>query len=447
MKNKIILIGILITSLLRAGSPGCLSGEILNFGAGARTMGMGRVGTGLCDDASAPYYNPAGIYQINPQEILFMHTMLPMGASYDYLSYIHPTENFGSFGISLVHAGVDGVEDRDENNNLIGEFGESELVTMISYAKNVGSLISFGMNYKVVYHSISHWSDFGQGIDLSTLVLPDKPVSFGFIVKNVVKPRLTLRESEDTYPLILRSGLSYKTLNNKLTVSSDMSWSEYKGFLFYGGFEYQIHRYIELRWGLEHNFTTYGLGFNFPLPGYTIRVDYAFLNHHSGGGFYTPTHNLSLSLEFGGFRAKIHPDKEVFSPTSPGKENLLWLEKEVETRGRIIKWQIIIKNAWGEVLRTYEAWGELPLRLCWDGRDGTGNIVPDGNYYYELVVTDAAGRSYTSEGKLATVKTKGPEGKIILEERIDTLEVKPDTLIQFEEKKGPKEESGGKELE
>jgi hypothetical protein len=118
MKNKIILIGILITSLLRAGSPGCLSGEILNFGAGARTMGMGRVGTGLCDDASAPYYNPAGIYQINPQEILFMHTMLPMGASYDYLSYIHPTENFGSFGISLVHAGVDGVEDRDENNNL-----------------------------------------------------------------------------------------------------------------------------------------------------------------------------------------------------------------------------------------------------------------------------------------------------------------------------------------
>lgn len=166
MRNRLILIiTISLSYALYGGSSGGSAGELLNFGAGARTLGMGQVGTGLCDDASAPYYNPAGINQINPKEVLFMHSLLPMRTSYDYISYIHPTERFGSFGISIVNAGVGGVEDRDVNNRLIGEFGESEFVTMISYARNIWSFISLGMNYKVVYHSISHWKDFGQGLD------------------------------------------------------------------------------------------------------------------------------------------------------------------------------------------------------------------------------------------------------------------------------------------
>ena len=35
--------------------------DIENIGAGARSMAMGGAFTGLSDDASAPYYNPAGL--------------------------------------------------------------------------------------------------------------------------------------------------------------------------------------------------------------------------------------------------------------------------------------------------------------------------------------------------------------------------------------------------
>ena len=440
MRNRLILLIIIsLSGTLYGGSSGGSAGELLNFGAGARTLGMGRVGTGLCDDASAPYYNPAGIYQIDPREVLFMHSTLPMGTRYDYLSYIHSTERFGSFGISMVYVSVGGVEDRDINNNRIGEFGETEFVTMISYARSIWSFISLGMNYKVAYHSISHWNDFGQGLDLSTLILPNKPLSFGLMVKNLIKPTLTLRDSKDEYPLIIRSGVSYKTMQDRLIFCTDMSWSEDRGSLFFGGLEYQIHRFVDLRLGLDNNFSTYGVGISFPLPGYTLRTDYTFLHNYAGSGFYTSTHNFSLSLEFGGFRAKLHPDKYVFSPTSHGKDNILWIEKEIETRSKVRNWQILIRNTWGETVRTYEASGDFPTRLYWDGRDATGNLVQDGDYYYEVVVTDETGHSYISEGKLTTVKTKGPEGEIIFEEKLDTLEIKPDILIQFEEIEGPGE--------
>ncbi|MCK4527467.1 PorV/PorQ family protein [candidate division WOR-3 bacterium] len=430
---RFFLLGLFLTGLAYGEGVGGSSGELLNFGAGARVMGMGRAGTGLSDDASAPYYNPAGLYQINPQEILFMHTMLFMGISYDYLSYIHPTERFGSFGISFVQVRTHGIEDRDVTNVRIGSFDESEMVAILTYAKNIGSLVSLGANYKVVYHTISHWSSLGQGLDFSTLILPNKPLSVGLMFKNIVAPKLTLDTEEDVYPFIMRGGLSYKTLSDKLTVCTDMSWSKYRGILLFGGMEYCAHRYATLRLGMDYNYLTLGVGFNIPLPQYTIKVDYAYQHHYAAGGLVSPTQNFSISVDFGGFRAKLHPERPVFSPAAYGGENILWLQKEVSTREKIRKWQILINNSWGEVIRIYKAWGDIPARLYWDGRDETGNIVQDGTYYYRIIVTDETGRSYSSEGKLATVKTKGPEGRVLFEEQEDTLEAIPDTLIQFEE--------------
>ncbi len=450
-KIRISFMSLLFLIVFSMEGTGGLPGEFLNFGASARTMGMGRSGTGLCDDVTATYYNPAGLCQIDPQELLFMHSRLFMGTSYNYLAYVYPTERFGSLGLSIVQVRTGEVEDRDEFNKKIGDFGESETATLLSYAKGIGGFLSLGINYKVIYHSISHWSAMGQGMDLSALILPNKPFSVGIMAKNLIKPTLTLCSEKEHYPLILRGGVSYRAFSDKLIFVSDMSWSEYRqGILLSGGLEYRFYRYASLRWGLDKNYTSFGIGFRMPLPMYTINIDYAFQPHHNSGGMIAPTHNLSLTLEFGGFRVKLHPDKGVFSPISEGEENILWIGKEVNTRGGILRWQLIIKDPWGEVVRTHEAWGDLPGRLYWDGRDETGNLVQDGTYYYQLVVTDVNNRSYSSGGKLTTVKTMAPEGRVLFEERwetlgIDTLRLTPDTLHKFEEGEIQEEEEKGEE--
>lgn len=439
MKNKKIYVLVLLTIAAFSLQGSGLAGEFLNFGAGARSMGMGRSGTGLSDDASAPYYNPAGIYQVNPQELMFMHTVLFMGTSYDYLSYIHPTEDYGSIGLSFVQVRTSDVEDRDEINNYITNFGESEMAGIISYARDFNGFISLGMNYKLIYHSISHWSAVAQGLDAACLLFPNKPYSLGLMVKNLIKPSYALIEEENRYPTIFRFGGSYTTFDDKLIFASDMSWSNSREVMISGGLEYQFYRYASLRIGADENYISYGLGINIPLPRYTLKFDYSLQQHHESGGMISPSHNISMTVDFGGFRAKIHPDKSIFSPRAHGGENILWLQKEINTRAEVSKWQLIIKSSWGEVVRTFEAWGELPERLYWDGRDETGNLVQDGDYYYELVVTDETGRSYKSGGKLTTIKTTGPEGKLIFEEKWDTLGTDtlktpvPEKVPEFEE--------------
>jgi len=417
--------------------------NFLSYGAGARTIGMGRCGVGLSDDASAPYYNPAGLSQVKPQELLFMHSVLFMGTSFDYFSYVLPTSKAGSFAFSLVQARIGDVEDRDESNNLLDEFGEKETAGILSYSINTVDFLSLGINYKIIQHSISHWSSLGQDCDIGLMLFPEKPFSIGFTVKNLLQPSFILISEAEQYPLRFGTGASYKTFDDRLILVGDVGWHKNSEIQLNGGLEYKLNRLAILRLGADYNYFTYGIGFDLPVSKYSIRLDYAFQQHHQSEGMITPNHNFSLTLNFGGFRAKLYPDKEVLSPLTDGEDNILWLNKEIRTRDDIKKWVLLVKNKWGEIIRTYQGWGEPPQRFYWDGRDDTGKLVRYGDYYYKFEVIERKGRSYTSSGKLVTVKTEGPGKRFLIEEKWEGLEKD----IYIEEKTEPQKTEFKKELE
>jgi hypothetical protein len=396
--------------------------NFLDFGAGARTMGMGRSGIGLSDDASAPYYNPAGLSQIKPQELLFMHSTLFMGTNFEYFAYALPTAKSGSFAFSFVQARIGGIEGRDEYNSLLDEFGESETAGILSYSIDFSSLLSFGINFKILQHSISHWSSLGQDVDIGFMFLPEEPFSLGLTLKNLLKPSFTLISENEQLPIRFDAGASWKTLEDKLILAGDIGWHENSKIQMNGGIEYKLNDLAILRVGADQNYFSYGLGLNFPIGNKSLRIDYAFQDHHQSEGVITPAHNFSLTFNFGGFKAKLYPDKKVFSPITDGENNILWLNKEVRTKGEIEKWKVVIKNRWGEIIRHYEGWGELPQRFYWDGRDDSGQLVHYGDYFYKFVVTEISGIEYISSGKLATIKTESPAERFLIEEKWKGLE-------------------------
>lgn len=422
IKNNRLLRIIVLLSILSLKTNANTGANFLNFGAGARTIGMGKCGTGLSDDASAPYYNPAGLSQIKPQELLLMHSTLFMGTNLDYFAYAFPTAKSGTFALSLVQARIGEIEGRDGSNNPLDDFGESETAGIVSYSTYFSDFLSFGINLKILQHSISHWSSVSQDLDFGLMFLPEQPFSFGIAIKNLLKPSFTLIEEKEQYPLRLEAGASWKILDDKLILASDIGWHENSNIQLNGGLEYKITSSAALRIGADNEYFSYGVGFNFPIDNKNIRIDYAFQSHYKSEGIITPSHNLSLTLNFGGFRAKLYPDKEVFSPITDGENNILWLSKEVKTKDKIGKWELLVKNQWGEIIRHYEGLGDLPQRFYWDGRDDSGQLVHYGDYFYKFTVTEKNGRTYISSGKLATIKTEGPSERFLIEEKWEGLE-------------------------
>lgn len=424
---------------------GGLPGAFLEYGVSARVIGMGRAFTGLANDANAGYFNPGGLDQLDPKEIILQHGILFEGTTFEYISYAHPTSIFGTFGTSFMMVRTPDIEDRTASNIFNGKFSEYEFAWLLTMSKQFGKYISCGINYKMIYHKISHWGAIGHGADIGFLILPDKPVSVGINIQNAVKPSILMKSERDIYPLTLRAGIAAKLLERRLIITSDIGWSEYQSPRFYEGVEYRPWWPLILRAGADVNQLNAGLGVRKEAGPWAVGVDYAFSSHFQSTGLIPPTHTVSLVFNFGGFRAKVKPSRSIFSPLAGGGDNIVWMELNVATRAPIKRWQLRVKNGRGEIVRLYNAWSDPPARLYWDGRDDTGNLVEDGKYFYEFLVIEESGNTLFSYGHLARLRTLGPEGTVIIQEKGGVLEEKEEEgAPPLEEEK--EEEKEGEEI-
>lgn len=104
-----------------------------------------------------------------------------------------------------------------------------------------------------------------------------------------------------------------------------------------------------------------------------------------------PTADLKISLT-------------LFSPNGDGNKDVTIIEQI--TGGRDTRWTGHILDSNGKKIRTFD-WGENPPRsFPWDGKDGTGKIVPDGNYEYILEGGDRAGNRVARKLTDITVSTR-----------------------------------------
>src|SRR5207253_1958091 len=68
---------------------------------------------------------------------------------------------------------------------------------------------------------------------------------------------------------------------------------------------------------------------------------------------------------------------------------------------RVDRWKLVIANARGETVVTYQGQGSPPRELQWDGRSSTGQpVVPGLTYSYVFEAFDKAGnkRNFVGEG-------------------------------------------------
>ncbi|TGE23838.1 PorV/PorQ family protein [Hymenobacter aquaticus] len=154
------------------------SNDFLNIGVGGRALGMGNVQVSLVGDATAGYWNPAGLLnQKSKYDAVLMHSELFSGiVKNDYAAFSMPLDEQSAIGASLIRVGVDDIAD---TRALVNEYGQvsydrityfsvADYALLLSYARKIGAVegLKLAGNGKIIYRNVGKFANaWGFGID------------------------------------------------------------------------------------------------------------------------------------------------------------------------------------------------------------------------------------------------------------------------------------------
>jgi tetratricopeptide (TPR) repeat protein len=233
---------------------------------------MGRAFVSLADDASAMYWNPAALK--NVQRMQFMAMYMPLygdftDATYTYFGFVYPTLSAGAFGVGYMGVGTT-FDGYDDVSRPTGEGNYSESQILVSYAaeRHLGWLfgsLGVGANFKISRQTVDPFSSTAPGVDLGFLYTPDgaKSLVFGVNVQDLSGAQYKLDLEEDTVDRTILMGAGYtKRFDNgsalRLMLQYDMP--ERADARFHAGAEYAFSKFLALRAGFDDDTATFGLG-------------------------------------------------------------------------------------------------------------------------------------------------------------------------------------------
>jgi len=303
-----ILILVIQWGVVRGDNYYGMPNDYLQYGAGARSLAMGGAYVALANDASAPYWNPAALTQIDEHQFLSMYAPFFERTSYSYLSYVHPLGKLGNVGISdvLLHSG--GYEEVAYTGEVIGA-NESifKNALIISYGNRVHRRISIGASLKLIHERVMNYSGNDEGIDLGILYQPLDVLNIGLTLQNVLEPKVTLRDEPDIYKMNLKAGVALNAFSRRLNLTLDVNSLADEKAYFCTGLEISPWeratsslRRVDLRLGCNHlEAFTCGIGLKIKI----FSLDYGFSSHDLGN-----LHKFGLTFSWGNiYKAKANP--------------------------------------------------------------------------------------------------------------------------------------------
>jgi len=252
--------------------------EFLKIPVGARAVGMGGAFSAVADDATSPFWNPAGMVYLPYQEAFLQHAeQFGSLVNHNFASIVWPMtsgdERRSAFGVSLTWVGVDDIpvtprpgglrpgidfldfgRDNDQTTNDPGQLngvwdpGERLLITSddlflasstdlalsVSYARQRGRHLAWGGSVKFVRQSLpdtlpgEHVTSFGAGLDAAVLWMPSDAITLSGVLHDVTTTYLTWSNGvrEFVSPnLTTGSAINfYPAKEHALTWGTDLAW-------------------------------------------------------------------------------------------------------------------------------------------------------------------------------------------------------------------------------
>ena len=278
--------------------------SVFAYGAGNRALALGGAYTGVADDASAPLWNPGGLAFVQRRCFDASYASLyGLGFSEQYAALALPSWRFGTFALTYQQWSVDGIDQRDERNFVLGEdLSDSQTQIGLAYARSIGNIWGLGAAIKMRRHSLAGYSDTGLGLDAGVLVRPAllagssaawaHRLGFGLTVQNAVQPALRLDQTSVEEPPTLRAGASYwlPVGRAQLLCVADLEKTEGMDIRAHAGVEARVHSVLSLRFGMNQNKLAAGTG----IVWRDLSFDYVYESND-----IEPVHRFGAAFRFG----------------------------------------------------------------------------------------------------------------------------------------------------
>lgn len=256
------------------------AGEFMKIPVGARAVGLGGAFTAIADDATSPYWNPAGMVYLPYREAFLQHAeQFGSLVNHDFGSVVMPLrateERRAALGVALTWVGVtdipitprpgglqpgqwldygtdndpstpdaDGTQgngkwDRGERLLLGAEdlymASSNDFALQLAYAQQRGRHWAFGGTLKFVRQSIpdsvfsEHATSFGAGLDAGVLYMVNDAVTLSTVVHDLTTTYISWNSGvrEFVSPTIV-TGSSFNFApapNQALTWAVDLGWN------------------------------------------------------------------------------------------------------------------------------------------------------------------------------------------------------------------------------
>jgi len=219
-----------------------------------RASALGESGAGIADDASAMFYNPAGMgfqrgYEVSLSHSSWLPQLQLSDLFYENLYFKAEMPSIdGTIGANIIYMNYGEFNRTAETGpEVIGTFRSFEMAATVGYSTLITDELSIGTNLRFIYSKLADagaGQEQGKGVastvsaDIGMLYKPqvlDVPLigdignafSVGFNLSNL-GPSMTYidQDQADPIPTNLRVGFGYKLLNsehNDLALSLDFS--------------------------------------------------------------------------------------------------------------------------------------------------------------------------------------------------------------------------------
>ncbi|HMB71310.1 MAG TPA: PorV/PorQ family protein [bacterium] len=292
---------------------GTAGAQFLKIGTGARAVGMGEAFVAVADDASAIWWNPAGVARITmngESQVTLNHSTWAADISHEFFGYAFTYAALpGAFAFSSTVLQMDPIAERTEYSpeGTGRNFDAGSFNLAATWARNLIDRFAFGVTVKYVHEGLADANADGVVVDFGTLYFTDfRTIRIGMAIQSL-GPSISFVDDSFPMPTMFKVGAAMDVLqsdNHNVLAAFQFDHPADNAERANLGAEYTLKTFepnvsLHLRGGYRINRdeerSTAGFGVRFPTGSASdMRVDYAW----SQMDFLPDSHKISAEITF-----------------------------------------------------------------------------------------------------------------------------------------------------